>query len=234
MCHHEIFFLFFVNAFRLRKASIDFYCRNLRLSKWSYLNSSQLYPAKISIKAAHDTVRYNGVDTSSNTAPAYRNIIRLVEFSADLWNQSCHNNRRKKWSQRCADARMSEQANETRGETFLLSFSCASWPANFSPFSHEIDRVIHNIRAPALSISTFEFRSLSQTSLSRGELCRSHQKATRPGSLEFSLRTFTCFLSQCASIFTLLTRQVNTSAQSAAPEHAVRLADSGFGPLSNS
>lgn len=75
------------------------------------------------------------------------------------------------------------------------SFSRASWPANFSPFSHEIDRVIHNIRAPALSISTFEFRSLSQTSSSRGELRRSHQKATRPGSLEFSLRTFTCFLS---------------------------------------
>lgn len=112
--------------------------------------------------------------------------------------------RGRKSGRNAARAGVSEQANQT--VKLFFSAARASWPANFSPFSHEIDRVIHNIRAPALSISTFEFRSLSQTSSSRGELRRSHQKATRPGSLEFSLRTFTCFLSPCASIFTLAAR----------------------------
>lgn len=130
----------------------------------------------------------------------YRKIIRLVWSTSRIHGINLATIADVKViAKHCADARMSEQANQT----VKLFFSRASRPTNFSPFSHEIDRVIHNIRAPALSISTFEFRSLSQTSSSWGKVRRSHQKATRPGSLEFSLRTFTCFLSSCASIFTL-------------------------------
>lgn len=60
--------------------------------------------------------------------------------------------------------RKGKQANQTA----KLFSSPTAFHVNFSPFSREIDRVIHNIRAPALSISTF--RSLfPQTSSYPGQ-----------------------------------------------------------------